>query len=170
MVNLAELGYNPANVETQDFTDIANGIYDFEIGGYEVKDTQKGGKQLVVDIKFLGGDFANRIIFHRMNLAGMSEQAIEIGQRQIKDLFLALGNDENESNPDMLLNKVGKVKIVQKGVREYNGNEYMEYNIYPQKPKGIQPAPAQTAQPAATTGGATPAWGQPTAQDGNGGL
>ena len=176
MVNLADHGYNPENVQAQDYADITNGMYDFEIQSWEVKDTQKGGKQLIAEIKLLGGDFDNRRLFHRMNLAGMSEQALEIGQRQIKELFVSLGLDENETNPDAMLNgPIGKVKIGQKGTREYNGNEYMEYNIYPQKPKGIQPAPAQTPAdtkaPQAAADGSTPSWGAPTAQDGNtGGL
>lgn len=176
MVNLADLGYNPANVQAQenDFKDIANGIYDAEVKSYEVVHKQNDPSKVMLNIvfKILGGEFDNREMYDfRCCLAGYSDKAIELGQRNLKALFGCVAGDESCTDLDALMNTSPfKIKVIQKGLEEYNGRESMKYNIYPQKPKGIQPAPAQTTTAPQAQATGNPTWGAPTAQDGNGGL
>jgi hypothetical protein len=110
---MALINFNAANVETQsNFDPIPNGWYNTMITESEMKPTQAGtGHYLQCQLKVIDGDFANRVLFLRLNLDNPNKTAVEIAYSQLATICKAVGlvqvNDSSE-----LHNKPFQAKVV----------------------------------------------------------
>ena len=81
-------------VEAQkdDFAPIPAGTYTAEINRSEIKDTKRGdGNYLSLGLKILEGEYAGRVIFQNINLRNPNQIAMQIGRKQMAQLFHACG-------------------------------------------------------------------------------
>lgn len=82
-----------ALVEGQsEFDPIPEGVYDMEVIASDVVQTKTGnGQMLKLELGVASGDFAGRRVWTNINIVNQSQQAQEIGQRQLSDLCRACG-------------------------------------------------------------------------------
>lgn len=165
MADLTPLGFNPAEVEHIDsgFTIIPPGIYPVVIVESDVRDTKanNGSKMLVLKYQIIEGQFMGEFVVDRLNIVHRtSAQAQKIGQSQLKDICDAVGFAGVLTNSELIHGKPLSVKV---GVSEFKSNK-SDKNLQsndvlqrmPRQPLQVNPVAAKS-EPAAATGGATPA-------------
>ncbi len=87
MANLVGLSIDPDVKESSGaFVVLPKGTYKMVITGDELKETQKGGKMLVLDLQVVDGEYAGTGIIDRLNIINASEVAQKIGQGTLKKI------------------------------------------------------------------------------------
>lgn len=81
-------GFNPA--EVPDTNNLPDGDYNVRLVGLDVKQ-KDDSLALVATFTVLGGNFNNRKHFERYTMKHAKHEAVEVGQRNLKKLFTALG-------------------------------------------------------------------------------
>lgn len=142
----------------------------------DVKETSKGGEQLVMVWEVQGGQFSGRKIFERINLRVGGERtektatAERIGEETLNEVLDALGLD-GVSRSEQLVGKACTLRLVRKKSTSTYGDENgMENEVKAHKPLDGAAPPASAPAPSAAPRAATPApsgapvWAPPGAQ------
>lgn len=101
------------------FEPIPAGVYLAEITKTQIKDTKdKTGKYISVQFKIVEGEFAKRFIFTNLNIVNKNPIAVEIANKELKSICLAVGFDgELEDTEDLHEIPLG-IKVV---IKEASG-------------------------------------------------
>lgn len=118
------------NAEATNFDPIPEGEYTVKVSKTELKDTKDmTGKYINAELSVLGPKFQGRKIFTRFNIRNNNEQAMQIGQRQLKELMLASGMTPEQiagfKDTDQLMGLTCNAKII---IREDKSGKYDPQN------------------------------------------
>lgn len=151
MASLA--GFNAANVDTSDnFAPIPAGDYLVAITDSEQRDTKAGtGSYIRLTLQVLDGPFKGRIVWTNLNLDNPNPKAVEIAQRHLAQICLAVG----VPTPNDTVELHGKPLIASVTVREQAGYEPSN-DVKKYSEAGSAPAPAAAPVEAAPTPAAAP--------------
>jgi hypothetical protein len=84
--------FDPSTHEGTDLKPIPPGWYSAQIVENSVEHAKNGnGTYLLAVFEILGDDYKGRRIFHNITLQNASQQAVEIGQRLLKDIYDNVG-------------------------------------------------------------------------------
>lgn len=84
--------FNAADVpERNDFTPIPPGAYTAMIVASELKDTNKGGQMIVLELDIQDGENAGRKLFERLNIKNDNPKAVDIAFRTLGEIVKAVG-------------------------------------------------------------------------------
>ena len=151
---MAILNFNATTVEPAgEFTALPAGIYTAQITESELKQTKSGtGHYLQLTWRVLDGQYANRLIFERLNIANANETAQKIGQQQLSALCHAAGVLQVQDS-SQLHNKPVRIKVTIRKDEQYgDSNEIKGYESVsgatPSAP-AMPPVFAAPAKPAA---------------------
>jgi hypothetical protein len=150
---MASLNFDATTVQPNDsFSPIPAGSYIAQVTDSQIKPTKSGsGTILNLTWTILDGQFVNRKVFDRINIANQNPEAEKIGQRQLSSICHAAGvlklQDSNQLH--------GKpVKITVKIRQDAQYGDSNEVKAY-ESAGGAAPSPAGFAAPAANS---TPPW------------
>jgi hypothetical protein len=119
--------FDPSEHEgTQDFLPIPAGWYSAHIIEAEVRDAANGnGNYLLTVFEILDGEHQRRKIYQNITIHNASQQAVEIGQRLMTDIYTSCGITGPTQDIGVLLYKPVKIRVAIK--RNLNG-EYPDGN------------------------------------------
>lgn len=150
---------DPNNVQG-DYTPIPVGDYKVHIVDSDMKDnSQRTGSYLQLELEVLEGEHAGRKLTERLNLDNPNTQAVEIAQRTLNAICVAVGklsiSDSNELHniPMMATVKVDPAKPYMKDGVQQPGSPQNSIKAY--KPIGTA---ASSAAPTPSGGGSAPPW------------
>lgn len=149
---MAKIGFNTADAPApdNDYSPIPAGEYPMRVVGSEMKQTATGGQMLVLEMDITDGPSAGRKHWERFNLVNNNAQAVEIAQRSLAQLCLAVGKVAVEDSDELhMLPFIGKIKVTPAKGDYGPGNAIAAY-----KPAAGGQA---TAKPASTGGAASSA-------------
>lgn len=159
--NLSNLNFDATTVQPQDsFEPIPAGWYECMIVESEMKTNKAGtGQYLQLRLDVTEGDYANRVLFERLNLDNPNQTAVEIAQRTLSAICHATGVLQPSDSSD-LHNIPLRVKVsVRPAGNGYDASNdikgYESLGGVKQAAPVKQPAKT-TAQPAAKSGAAKP--------------
>lgn len=151
---MAKIGFNTADAPApdNDFPPIPAGDYPMRVISSEMKDTKDGtGKMLVLEMDITDGPCAGRKHWERFNLVNKNPQAVEIAQRNLAQLCLAVGKVSVEDSDELhMLPFIAKMKVTPPKGDYSAGNQIASYKA---ASGGAAASPA--AQPSASSGGAS---------------
>jgi len=100
---MAKFSFNAEDVQDMSFDVLPEDYYVVQITGSEVKPTKgnKNNLMLVLKMEILGGDFAGRVIFDRLNIVHNNELAQKIGQSDLKRICEATGVIEIDDTEEL---------------------------------------------------------------------
>lgn len=146
---MAQMQFNAAEVEPQtSFDPIPAGWYKAMITESELKTTRNGnGEYLQLTLQVLDGQYANRMVWERLNLRNPNQTAVEIAQASLSAICRAVGVMA-VTDSVQLHNKPLMVKVkVRAADGQYEAsNEVAGYKAV--DGAGPVPAPAQATQAA----------------------
>lgn len=112
---MAKIGFNTADAPAPDnnFDPIPAGDYPMRVIASEMKDTKDGtGKMLVLEMDITDGPCAGRKHWERFNLVNRNPQAVEIAQRALAQLCLAVGKVSVEDSDELhMLPFIARMKV-----------------------------------------------------------
>lgn len=144
--------YNVNDLPQSSSAPVEAGTYNVDINKAEIKDSAKGGNYLSLEYKITGPKFAGRILFDTITLNNNSQQAVDIGLQNLRDLMEGCGLSVL-NDTDQLLGRSLSVKI---NVKD-NNDGYGPRNNVQKRAKAtgmtapaspMQSAPAPTSKPA----------------------
>lgn len=148
---MAKIGFNTADAPAPDnnFDPIPAGDYPMRVIASEMKDTKDGtGKMLVLEMDITDGPCAGRKHWERFNLVNRNPQAVEIAQRALAQLCLAVGKVSVEDSDELhMLPFIARMKVTPPKGDYPAGNQIAAY-------KGVEGG-VKPAQAAASSGGAS---------------
>lgn len=161
---MAQLNFNAATVQpSQSFDPLPAGDYIAQITESSIKPTKAGtGMMLNLTWTVLDGQFANRKIFDRINVANQNPEAERIGQQQLSAICHAVGV-LNLQDSNQLHGRPCKIKVkVRKDEQYGDSNEVKGVSAVAGAAPAAAGAPwqasaAPAASPAAPAAG-TPPW------------
>ena len=161
--NLSNLNFDATAVQPQEsFEPIPAGWYDCMIVESEMKPTKSGtGQYLQLRLDVTEGQYANRVLFERLNLDNPNTTAVEIAQRTLSAICHATGVLQPRDSSD-LHNIPLRVKVsVRPAGSGYEANNdikgYESLGGVKQAAPVKQPA-KNAAQPAAQSGATKKPW------------
>lgn len=161
--NLSNLNFDANAVQPQEsFEPIPAGWYECMIVESEMKPTKSGtGQYLQLRLDVTEGQYANRVLFERLNLDNPNATAVEIAQRTLSAICHATGVLQPRDSSD-LHNIPLSVKVsVRPAGNGYEANNdikgYESLGGVKQAAPAKQPAQA-AAQPAAQSGATKKPW------------
>ena len=118
------MSFNAADGDTSDsFGLVPKGTYDLTLVKAEKKKgTKPGAKYVDCQIKVIGGDYAKRMIFLKLNLENKNPQTVEISEKLLRQLMLSCGVPTLKDKWDLskLINVPAKGRVgIQKGNEDY---------------------------------------------------
>jgi len=165
----AALNFNASAVEPDTgFDPIPAGDYPVIITDSELKQTKAGtGHYLQCTLQVIDGPFANRLLWHRLNIQNPNKTAEDIGQRQLSALCRAVGKMQVADSAE--LHGIPFIARVVVKADDYYGNsnevksvKAMQAAGQPQAQPAFQappqPAPAQQAPQQQSAPAGTPPW------------
>lgn len=189
---MATLQFNAATVPpSQPFEVIPAAWYMGQLIASEMKPNSKGdGYYLATEMEILGGEYAGRKLFDRLNISNPNPKAVEIAYRTLSAICHAIGviqvedSQQLHGKPLMIKVKVTPAETdpvtgkTYEPKNEVTGYKAVEQSAQQQQPPAWATTPAQTTtmippqQPAGTPPwmqqaqqpAAVPAWGQPQQQ------
>ncbi|OGS40510.1 MAG: hypothetical protein A3K77_00765 [Euryarchaeota archaeon RBG_13_31_8] len=105
--------------ESGSFTVLPEGFYLCVIINDEIKDTQKGGKMLEINLLVIDGQYKGETLTDRLNIINASSIAQKIGQGTLKKLCRLTGL---EFPPKNTAGWKGKPLMVKVGIQKFNSN------------------------------------------------
>lgn len=161
--NLSNLNFDATAVEPQDsFEPIPAGWYECMIVESEMKQTKSGtGQYLQLRLDVTEGQYANRVLFERLNLDNPNTTAVDIAQRTLSAICHATGVLQPRDSSD-LHNIPLRVKVsVRPAGNGYEANN--DIKGYESLGGAKQAAPAKataerSSQPAAQSGATKKPW------------
>lgn len=155
---MAKIGFNTADAPepTNDFDPIPAGDYPMRVINSEMKDTKDGtGKMLVLEMDITDGPCAGRKHWERFNLVNKNAQAVEIAQRSLAQLCLAVGKVSVEDSDELhMLPFIAKMKVTPPKGEYSAGNQIAAYKEAAGGKAAVKPAASVGA--AASSGGGKP--------------
>lgn len=144
--------YNVNDLPQSSSAPVEAGTYNVDINKAEIKDSAKGGNYLSLEYRITGPKFAGRILFDTITLNNNSQQAVDIGLQNLRDLMEGCGLSVL-NDTDQLLGRSLSVKI---NVKDNNDGYGPRNNVQKRaKPTGMtapaspmQSAPQPAAKPA----------------------
>lgn len=102
MNNLSGYGFNAEEVEIKnDFDPIPAGWYPAIINQSEMKPTKDGyGEYLSLAFQIIEGEYANRLIFARLNLKNQNDKAVTIARQDLAAICRATGIMQPQSSQE----------------------------------------------------------------------
>ena len=95
------------------------GWYQAQIVESEVRDASNGnGTYLLAVFEILGGEYRGRKIFQNVTLQNANQQAVEIGQRLLTDIYIAVGHSGPTKDIRVLLFKPVMARV---GIKRRQG-------------------------------------------------
>lgn len=176
---MAQLNFDATNVDPNTgFEPVPAGDYIAFIEASEIKPTKENtGYYLQLVWRICEGQFSGRKLWHRINVQNKSQQAEEIGQRELSAVCHATGvikvGDSSELHDKPCMLEVTYVpadgqygaKNEVKRVKRRDGTSLGQGQATPGPQPGMfgshtpaQPAAETSAAPAAAAGTATPPW------------
>ena len=122
---MARLGetFNSADVpERDDFTPLTPGQYVGMITASELKDTQKGGQMIVLEIDIQDGEFAGRKLFERLNIKNENPKAEIIAFQTLSEVVKSVGKTTIKDTEE-LHNKRFLINVVVEPAKPYKDKE-----------------------------------------------
>lgn len=152
MANLGGTYTADPNDVQGDYSPIPAGEYKVHIADSDMKPTKNGnGSYLQLEMEVLEGDQQGRKLFDRLNLDNPNSQAVEIAQRTLNAICVAVGklsiSDSNE------LHNIPMVAVVK--VDPPRGEYGASNSIRTYKPVG---AATSSPAPSPSGGGSSPPW------------
>jgi Protein of unknown function (DUF669) len=139
--------------------------YQAQIIESEVRDALNGnGDYLLAVFEILDGEHRGRRIYQNITLHNQSQQAVEIGQRLLTDIYTAIGHTGPTKDIRVLLFKPVKARV---GINRDKDGVYPDRNCVtsvrppdyqPKRGRGAAPSPTPVMSPGVTPqqGPATP--------------
>ena len=152
--------FDPSTHEgTHDFEPFPPGWYQAQMIENSVEHARNGnGMYLFAVFEILSGDHRGRKIYQNVTLQNASQQAVEIGQRLLTDIYTAIGITAPTKDISVMLLKPVMVRV---GIKRDKDGVYLDRNcITSVRPPEYQPKRARNAS-AATV--AAPSHEQPAA-------
>jgi len=154
--------FDPAAHEgTQDLVPVPAGWYPAHIVEAEVRDAANGnGNYLWTVFEITEGQYKGRKVFQNVTIHNAVQQAVEIGQRLMTDIYTACGITGPTRSIDVLLCKPIKIRV---NIRRDSNGEYPDQNRvnaarpYDFEPKQRGPGAAPVASPGPKPTNPTPA-------------
>src|SRR5262249_17433146 len=142
-----------AHEGTRDFEPFPPGWYQAQIIENSVEHARNGtGMYLLAVFEILSGNHHGRKIYQNITLQNASQQAVEIGQRLLADIYTAVGITAPTKDIGVMLFKPVMARV---GIKSDKNGIYPDRNCVTQvKPPDFQPKRAHNAS--AATGTAAP--------------
>ena len=154
-----ELEFDAELVDPTDtFTPLPPGDYTVRVDDAMREPTKDStGQMLTLRLQVVGGPYANRLLFDRLNLWNRSQQAVEIAQRTLSQICHAIGILKLKKVSDLLTETLFVAHVgIDKNNPEYNRVKgYSPAGGAPPKPAARQATAAAATAPADPT---TPPW------------
>lgn len=157
---MASISFNAANVApSTSFDLLPAGWYNAVVAESTIKPTKSGsGQVLNLQFRVLDGQFANRVVFGRINVQNQNPVAEEIGQRDLSSLCHAVGVLQLTDTAQLHNKPVQiKVKVRKDDTGQYeDSNEISQYKAVAGG-QAFQAAAVPAAAPSKPAA-ATPPW------------
>jgi hypothetical protein len=143
--------FDPSTHEgTRDLDVIPAGWYSAQIIESSVKDARNGnGSYLLAVFQILSGEHAGRQIYQNVTLQNASQQAVEIGQRLLTDIYTAIGITTPTKEINVLNFKPVMARV---GIKRDKDGIYPDRNIVGSvRPPDYQPKRARNTPPTPTS-------------------
>jgi hypothetical protein len=137
--------FDPSTHEgTRDFEPFPPGWYQAQMIESSVEHARNGnGTYLLAVFEILSGDYRGRKIYQNVTLQNASQQAVEIGQRLLKDIYTAIGITTPTRDIGVMLFKPVMVRV---GVKRDKDGVYPDRNcITSVRPPDHQPKRVRNA-------------------------
>jgi hypothetical protein len=155
--------FDPAAHEgTQDLVPVPAGRYPAHIVEAEVRDAANGnGNYLWTVFEITEGQYKGRKVFQNVTIHNASQQAVEIGQRLMTDIYTACGITGPTRSIDVLLHKPIKIRV---NIRRDPNGEYQDSNrVTAARPYDFEPKQRGRDAAPVTSPGPKPTNPTPTA-------
>jgi len=145
-----------AHEGTRDFETFPPGWYPAQIVENSVEHARNGnGMYLLAVFEILSGDHRGRKIYQNITLQNASQQAVEIGQRLLADIYTAVGITAPTKDISVMLFKPVMARV---GIKVDKDGVYPDRNCVTQvRPPDYQPKRGHNASAAIVTAPAAPA-------------
>ena len=152
MSNLSAYNFNAEEVEpSSSFDPIPAGWYQAIISNSEMKATRDGyGEYLSLTLQVIEGQYANRLVFARLNLKNANDKAVDIARKDLAAICRAVGvmsprsSEELHDKPLMIKVKVRPASGEYEASNDVGGYKADESTDFTPPP----PKPATPAAPA----------------------
>ena len=112
MSNLSGYNFDASTIEPSSFDPIPAGWYKAIISASEMKPTRDGyGEYLSLTLQVIEGQYANRLVFARLNLKNANDKAVDIARKDLAAICRAVGvmspkaSEELHDKPLMIKSK-----------------------------------------------------------------
>ena len=152
MSNLSAYNFNAEEVEpSSSYEPIPAGWYRAIISASEIKPTRDGyGEYLSLTLQVIEGQYANRLVFARLNLKNANEKAVDIARKDLAAICRAVGvmsprsSEELHDKPLMIKVKVRPASGEYEASNDIGGYKAVEGANLTPAPKPQTPTPAAT--------------------------
>lgn len=103
--------------EREEFTPVPPGSYMAMVVASELKDTQKGGQMIVLELDIQEGEHSGRKLFERLNIKNDNPKAVDIAFRTLGEIVKAVGKTTIKDTEEL-----------------HNKRMYIEVRVEPAKP------------------------------------
>lgn len=166
MANLGNYAGTALVEGSTNFEPFPAGVYDMEVVASDVVATKNGtGQMLKLELAVAGGEFEGRRVWANINIVNQSQQAQEIGQRQLSDLCRACGLVAVPSESEEFHGIPIRVSIGIEQSEQYGAKNIVKRFLAAGEPAPAAPQPRQqaaraTAPAQAANARPAPAWQQ----------
>lgn len=150
MSNLSAYNFNAEEVEpSSSFDPIPAGWYQAIISNSEMKATRDGyGEYLSLTLQVIEGQYANRLVFARLNLKNANDKTVDIARKDLAAICRAVGvmspqaSEELHDKPLMIKVKVRPASGEYEASNDVGGYKAVEGTDFtpPPPPKAATPA------------------------------
>lgn len=152
MSNLSGYNFNAEEIEpSSSYDPIPAGWYQAIISNSEMKPTRDGyGEYLSLTLQVIEGQYANRLIFARLNLKNANDKAVDIARKDLAAICRAVGvmspqsSEELHDKPLMIKVKVRPAQGEYEASNDVGGYKAAEGADLTPAPKTQTPPPATT--------------------------
>ena len=150
MSNLSGYNFNAEEIEPSSFDPIPAGWYKAIISNSEMKPTRNGGEYLSLTLQVIEGQYANRLVFARLNLKNANDKTVEIARKDLAAICRAVGvmspqsSEELHDKPLMIKVKVRPAQGEYDASNDVGGYKADEGTDFTPPPPPKAPTPAAT--------------------------
>lgn len=152
MSNLSSYNFDASTIEPNTSYDpIPAGWYQAIISSSEMKPTRDGyGEYLSLTLQVIEGQYANRLVFARLNLKNANDKAVDIAKKDLAAICRAVGvmspqsSEELHDKPLMIKVKIRPAQGEYEASNDVGGYKAVEGANLTPAPKTQTPPPAAT--------------------------
>jgi len=152
MSNLSSYNFDASTIEPNTSYDpIPAGWYQAIISSSEMKATRDGyGEYLSLTLQVIEGQYANRLVFARLNLKNANDKAVDIAKKDLAAICRAVGvmspqsSEELHDKPLMIKVKIRPAQGEYEASNDVGGYKAVEGANLTPAPKTQTPPPAAT--------------------------